>query len=142
MAKNSKLKILFIAGFGPILRDIGASDAFYMNELGLPFKKDGDYRYTAELDGAKHFALWPLSQAAQSCFGSDQWPEDLPAPQGWLEFDVEDVEQATEELASRGYKLLVKARTEPWGQVVTRLLGPEGLLLGITYTPLLRKKSE
>jgi hypothetical protein len=73
MAKNSKLKVLFIAGFGPIVRDIGASDAFYMKELGLPLKKDGDYRYTAELDGAKHFALWPLSQAAQSCFGSDQY---------------------------------------------------------------------
>jgi hypothetical protein len=31
------------------------------------------------------------------------------------------------------------ARKEPWGQVVTRLLGPEGLLVGITYTPLIRK---
>lgn len=135
MAKSSKLKILFVAGFGPVVRDIGASDAFYLNELGLSLKKDGDYRYTAELEGAKHFALWPLSQAAQSCFGRDQWPEELPVPQGWMEFDVEDVEQATQELASRGYKLLVKTRKEPWGQVVTRLLGPEGLLLGSPIRP-------
>jgi hypothetical protein len=27
----------------------------------------------------------------------------------------------------------------PEGQVVTRLLGPEGLLVGITYTPAMRK---
>jgi hypothetical protein len=27
---------------------------------------------------------------------------------------------------------------EPWGQTVTRLLGPEGLLVGITHTPSMR----
>jgi hypothetical protein len=26
-----------------------------------------------------------------------------------------------------------------WGQIVTRLLGPEGLLVGITHTPSMRK---
>jgi hypothetical protein len=26
----------------------------------------------------------------------------------------------------------------PWGQIVTRLLGPEGLLVGITHTPSMR----
>jgi hypothetical protein len=31
--------------------------------------------------------------------------------------------------------LLVKNRKEPWGQSVSRLLSPEGLLLGITVTP-------
>jgi hypothetical protein len=30
-------------------------------------------------------------------------------------------------------------RKEPWGQTVTRLLGPEGLLVGITHTPSMRK---
>jgi hypothetical protein len=108
--------------------------------LGLPFKEEADgYLHTGELDGVKHFALWPLAQAAESCFGTDQWPGDLPVPQGWVEFDVEDIEKATEELKSQGYKLLVATRKEPWGQVVTRLLGPEGLLVGITYTPAMRK---
>lgn len=87
----------------------------------------------------KHFALWPLSQAAQSCFGTDYWPNDVPIPQAWLEMDVEDVEAATEELKSQGYKLLVSARTEPWGQIVTRFLSPEGLLLGLTFTPWMRQ---
>lgn len=80
------------------------------------------------LEGVKHFALWPLAQAAESCFGTDQWPGNVPVPQGWIEFDVEDIEKATAELKSQGYKLLVATRKEPWGQTVTRLLRPEGLL--------------
>ena len=42
------------------------------------------------------------------------------------------------ELEERGYRVLVSARKEPWGQVVTRLLGPEGLLVGLTITPAMR----
>jgi hypothetical protein len=86
----------------------------------------------------KHFALWPLAQATESCFGSDQWPSNLPVPQGWIEFDVGDIDKAAAELKSEGYKLLVAAQKEPWGQAVTRLLGPEGLLVGVTHTPSMR----
>jgi uncharacterized glyoxalase superfamily protein PhnB len=85
--------------------------------------------------------VWPLAQAAESCFGTSEWPQDITRPQAWLEFDVEDVEAATRELEERGYKLLVKNRTEPWGQVVTRLVSPEGLLVGVTRTPWMRDKS-
>jgi hypothetical protein len=86
----------------------------------------------------KHFALWPLSQAAQSCFGKESWPDEIPAPQAWIEFDVDSVEKMTAELESRGYRLLIKDKKEPWGQIVTRLIGPEGLLVGITFTPQMR----
>jgi hypothetical protein len=47
-------------------------------------------------------------------------------------------DRATAELTSQGYKLLVATQKEPWGQTVTRLLGPEGLLVGITHTPSMR----
>ncbi len=108
--------------------------------MSLQFKEDAHgYLYTGALDGVKHFALWPVAQAAESCFCSDQWPNDLPVPQAWIEFDVEDIEKATAELKSQGYKLLVATQTEPWSQVVTRLLGPEGLFVGITHTPPMRK---
>ena len=86
----------------------------------------------------RHFALWPLAEAAQSCFGTNVWPADVAEPHSWLEFDVEDVAVASAHLKKQGYKLLVDARKEPWGQTVTRLLSPEGLLVGITYTPWLR----
>jgi len=68
------------------------------------------------------------------------WPKDVPAPQAWLEFDVESVEKATVELESQGYRMLVKNRKEPWGQTVSRFITPEGLLLGITFTPSMRNQ--
>jgi catechol 2,3-dioxygenase-like lactoylglutathione lyase family enzyme len=140
MTKPKNVDVLFVAGFGPIVRDPLASRRFYSEALGLSFKEESNgYLYTSELDGVKHFALWPLAQAAESCFGADQWPGNLPVPQAWIEFDVADIEKATAELKSQGYKLLVASRKEPWRQTVTRLLGPEGLLVGITHTPALRK---
>ena len=36
-----------------------------------------------------------------------------------------------------GFELLHPARTEPWGQTVTRLLTDDGLIVGISYAPLL-----
>ena len=133
-----KFKVLFVAGFGPILRDASKSYEFYVDALGLSLQRDGDYLHTGELQGVKHLALWPLSQAAQSCFGSDAWPSHFPVPQAWLEFDVDDINQATAELEKRGFTLLTKAQEEPWGQIVTRLLSPEGILVAVTVTPGLR----
>jgi hypothetical protein len=136
------MKVLFIAGFGPIAADVEESRRLYEDALGIEFKvEDGDYRHTENMKGANTFAVWPLAQAAESCFGSSEWPADVPRPQAWLELDVEDVEAATGELEVRGYKLLVRQRTEPWGQVVTRLISPEGLLVGVTVTPWMREKS-
>ncbi len=136
---SGDFNVLFIAGFGPIVQDITESHKFYLDTLGLSFEKDGDYLHTDKLSGVNHFALWPLSQAAQSCFGTDSWPPDLPVPQAWLEFDVDNIDQATAELADRGYTLLTRAQKEPWGQIVTRLLSPEGLLVGVTVTPGMRE---
>jgi catechol 2,3-dioxygenase-like lactoylglutathione lyase family enzyme len=135
------VKVLFIAGFGPIVREAATSSKLYRQILGIPFKEEtGGYLHTEALKGAKSFALWPLSQAAQSCFGKDSWPDEIPSPQAWLEFDVDSVEKATAELESRGYRMLVTNKKEPWGQTVSRFLAPEGLLVGITFTPSLREK--
>ncbi len=134
-------RVLFIAGFGPIDPNIAESRALYADALGITFNEDaGGYLYTGGLQGAKHFALWPLSQAAQSCFGSDSWPNDVPVPQAWLEFEVEDLEKATADLESRGYRMLIKNKKEPWGQTVSRFLSPENLLVAVTFTPSLRKQ--
>lgn len=141
MEQLGSVKVLFIAGFGPIVRDASASRNLYLQALGIGFKEeDGGYLHTEDLNGAKSFALWPLSLAAQSCFGTDSWPAEIPPPQAWLEFDVESVEEATAELESRGHQMLVKNKTEPWGQMVSRFLAPEGLLIGITLTPWMRAK--
>ena len=141
MEGAGNVKVLFVAGFGPIVRDTGESRRLYGEMLGIPFKEEsGDYLHTEALQGAKTFALWPLSQAAQSCFGKDTWPDAVPVPQAWLEFDVDNVEEATGELESRGYQMLIKNKKEPCGQTVTRFISPEGLLVGVAVTPLLREK--
>ena len=134
------MKPSFVAGFGPIVRDVDASRAFWGAGLGIKLEEAAPSYWTNDdLDGVKAFGLWPLSQAAESCFGTDQWPSHLPVPQAWIEFDVANIKSATAQLKSQGYQLLVATRTEPWGQIVTRLLGPEGLLVGITHTPEMRK---
>jgi len=141
MRGTGGVEVLFIAGFGPIDPDVAESRKLYGDGLGIPFKEDaGGYLYTGALQGAKHFALWPLSQAAQSCFGSDSWPDNIPVPQAWLEFEVDSVEKATAELESRGYRMLVKNKKEPWGQTVSRFTSPEGLLVGVTFTPSMREE--
>lgn len=133
------MRVLFVAGFGPIVSDMPAARVFYGDALGLTLEGDDSYLSAShDLEGVKHFALWPLAGAAESCFGSPVWPSDVPTPQGWVEFDVEDVAAATAELEAKGYRVLVSAKQEPWGQTVTRLLSPEGLLVGVTYTPDMR----
>ncbi|WFU09229.1 hypothetical protein QA646_18485 [Rhizobium sp. CB3090] len=142
MEEITNTRVLFIAGFGPIVREAAASRQLYAQTFGIPFKEEkGGYLHTEALNGAKSFALWPLSEAAQTCYGKDSWPSDVPVPQAWIEFDVGNVEKATAELESRGYRMLVKNKREPWGQTVSRFIGPEGLLVGITFTPWMREET-
>jgi catechol 2,3-dioxygenase-like lactoylglutathione lyase family enzyme len=133
------MNVSFVAGFGPIVRDVDSSRAFWGSGLGIELREAAPSYWTNDdLEGVKAFALWPLAQAAESCFGADAWPEEIPAPQAWLELDVESpeaVSAAAAELEAAGHRLLRGAREEPWGQTTSRLLSPEGLLVGVTYTP-------
>jgi catechol 2,3-dioxygenase-like lactoylglutathione lyase family enzyme len=135
------MKVLFVAGFAPIVADRDASTAFYDQALDLPLHtaEDNDYTATDKLDGLKHFGLWPLSDAAEACFGSKEWPADVPVPQASIEFDVDDVDAAAAELDASGYALLHEPRTMPWGQRIVHVLSPENLLIGLTYTPWMRE---
>ena len=140
------MKVAFVAGFGPIVKDTDASRAFWGEGLGIGLEESSPGYWTNDdLEGMKAFALWPLSQAAEACFGKDAWPADLPEPQAWMELDLEtadDVGPATAEMAGRGYRILVDSKLEPWGQTVSHLLSPEGILMGIVYTPWLHKTGE
>ena len=130
MQRAANLRVLFVVGFGPIVHETGESRKLYRDALTIPFKEESDgYLHTEALAGAKTFALWPLSQVAQSCFGKDSWPENIPVPQAWLEFDVDNVDEATAALEAKGYRMLVRNKKEPWGQTVSRFLAPEGLLI-------------
>ena len=76
------MKASFVAGFGPIVRDMDASRAFWGSGLGI----------------------------------------ELRGP-------------AVAELEAAGHRILRDAHEEPWGQTTSRLLSPEGVLVGVTYTP-------
>jgi catechol 2,3-dioxygenase-like lactoylglutathione lyase family enzyme len=130
------MDIQFVASVAPIVQDAAASRTFYRDGLGLSFEgEEGEYVFTQKLDGTKHFGLWPLSEAATACFGSTEWPAEVPVPQASIEFEVADVAAAAAELTAKGHRLIHDARTEPWGQVTARLLSPDGLLVAVCYTP-------
>jgi extradiol dioxygenase family protein len=96
------MDVQFVTSFAPIVRDTESSRSFYGNDLGLSFEgKEGDYVFTHELEGTKHFGLWPLSEAAAACFGTTEWPSEIPVPQASIEFEVSDVAAAASELAAR-----------------------------------------
>jgi catechol 2,3-dioxygenase-like lactoylglutathione lyase family enzyme len=130
------MDVQFLTSIAPIVPDPEASRSFYGDALGLSFEgQGGDYVFTHELEGTKHFGLWPLSEAANACFGTSEWPAEVPAPQASIEFEVANVAAAAAELTAKGYRLIHDARTEPWGQITARLLSPEGLLVAVCYTP-------
>jgi hypothetical protein len=137
--EENALKVSFVAGFGPITADPAASRVFWAQDLGIGLEElSPDYWVSDKLEGVRHFGLWPLAQAAEATFGADQWPADIPAPHAWIELDVDSADAvvpAVAEMARAGHRVLREAHEEPWGQTTSRLLSPEGLLIGITFTP-------
>lgn len=137
------MKFGFVAGFGPIVRDVGDSKQFWADAGFALSEIAPDYYGDDDNEGVKAFALWPLAQAAENTFGTTDWPADLPIPQAWIELDVESanaVAQAASDMVSKGHRLIREAREEPWKQTTARLLSPEGLLVGISYTPWMHKE--
>jgi hypothetical protein len=136
------MKALFIASFGIISSHPQANKKLFVDDLGLPLEdpQNDGYLHSEKIGGAKHFGLWPLTQAAQACFGTDTWPSSHPVPQTSVEFEVADaksVEDAAAELQAKDHRLLHATRTEPWGQTVARLQTKEGAIVGISYAPWL-----
>jgi catechol 2,3-dioxygenase-like lactoylglutathione lyase family enzyme len=137
------MRVSFVTGFGPVVRDVESSRAFWGRGLGIALERLApNYYATEKLEGVNAFTLWPLDDAAASCFGTDSWPEDVPAPQAWMEVDVEShqaVRDAVAELEAAGNRVLRGTRGEPEGRTTARLLTPEGLLVGIAHTPWMHR---
>ena len=135
------MDVLFISSVSIVTPDPPESRKLFVDALGLPLTAaaEGDeYYFSEHVGGSKHFGVWPLTEAAQACFGRPDWPTDKPVPQLSLEFEVASeaaVAEAAHELEARGYGLLHQPRTEPWGQTVARLLSLEGAIVGISFAP-------
>jgi catechol 2,3-dioxygenase-like lactoylglutathione lyase family enzyme len=129
--------VQFLSTVAVITADPEKSRELFVDALGLPLEGD-DYAHSERIQGVKHFGVWPLAQAAQACFGTEDWPADKPVPQVSIEFDVENpeaVEAAAQELEARGFQLAHGAREEPWGQTVARLVSSQGAIIGISFVP-------
>jgi catechol 2,3-dioxygenase-like lactoylglutathione lyase family enzyme len=140
--RSTPMKIEFLSTIAVVTADPSTSRRLYVDTLGLPLEAgvDGEYFHSEQLAGVKHFGVWPLSQAADACFGAAEWPADRPVPQISVEFDVADadaVRAAADELVAAGYEILHPVREEPWGQTVVRLQSPEGAIMGVSYAPSL-----
>src|SRR5262249_30794101 len=136
-----QMNVVFITSVAVVAADPPQSRKLFMDALGLPLEGEGDGYYSSgSIPGSKHFGVWPLADAAQACFCTPQWPAGRVVPQASIEFEVADgdaVAAAGGELERAGFELLHPARTEPWGQTVTRLLTGDGLIVGISYAPSL-----
>ena len=139
------MNIEFLSTVAMISPDPSASRRLYVGTLGLPLEgHGGDYVHSEQIAGCKSFGIWPLSEAAEACFGTPHWPVERPVPQASIEFDVTDaaaVGPAARELELAGYELLHGPRREPWGQTVARLQSLEGAIVGISYTPVLHEQA-
>jgi catechol 2,3-dioxygenase-like lactoylglutathione lyase family enzyme len=137
------MDVKFISSVSIITADPDRSRKLFLDGLGLPLhpaSPGDDYFFSEEVSGSKHFGIWPLSQAAQACFGTPDWPTDTTIPQISIEFEVANADavgQAAAELEGQGFALLHTSRTEPWGQTVARLLTADGAIVGISYAPWL-----
>jgi catechol 2,3-dioxygenase-like lactoylglutathione lyase family enzyme len=133
------MDVQFITSVAVITPDPAISRGLYVDALALPLTTEGDgYLHSEGIDGSRSFGVWPLTQAAQACFGSVDWPSDRPVPQVSIEFELANpdaVRVAAEELKGKGFTLLHEARAQPWGQTVARLQSIEGAIIGLSYAP-------
>jgi catechol 2,3-dioxygenase-like lactoylglutathione lyase family enzyme len=133
------MDVLFVASVAVVAADPPQSRKLFIDALGLPLEGEGDGYYSSgSIPGSNHFGVWPLSEAAEACFGTPEWPAGRAVPQASIEFEVADAEAvaaAGDELQRAGFELLHPARAEPWGQTVARLLTEDGLIVGISYAP-------
>jgi hypothetical protein len=83
------MNIEFLSTVAVITPDPPASRKLYLATIGLPLGGD-EYLHSEQVAGCKSFGIWPLSQAAEACFGTPQWPADRPTPQISIQFDVAD----------------------------------------------------
>ena len=141
------MNIVFISSVSLISSVGSQTKDLLIKGCGLPLEPsqpDPNYVFSERIEGSKHFGVWPLSQAAEACFGQSQWPAQHPVPQVSIELEVGNAEAVTaaeSELRAQGYHLLHATRTEPWGQTVCRLLSAEGAILGISFAPWLHTAS-
>jgi hypothetical protein len=87
----------------------------------------------------KAFPLAATSESLRRCLrplshvlAKTPVPTIIPGPQAWLELDVDNVENATANLESRGYRMLSKTRKSPGAKRSVASSHRKELLVGVS----------
>jgi hypothetical protein len=103
------MNVRFVASVAVVAADPPQSRRLFIDALGLPLEGEGDGYYSSgSIPGSKHFGVWPLSEAAQACFGTPEWPADRVVPQASIEVEGDDAEAvaaAGSEIQRGGFEL-------------------------------------
>lgn len=140
------MNVLFVAGFAVISNKQSEDLRLFVDVLGLPLRPpmsvpDSEYRYSEGIAGVKHFGVWPLSEAAHACFGTETWPATHPIPQSTIEFEVDDVEAAAAELHREGYGLVTRSERSRGGKSSLAFNRQMASCLGSAPHPIWRTRS-
>jgi len=81
------MDVQFITSIAMITPDPSVSRRLYVDALGLALTAEADgYVHSEDIDGCKSFRLWPLTQAAEACVCTPDWPAHRPVPQASVKF--------------------------------------------------------
>ena len=130
--------IRHFAGVAEIVEDFDAAARFYKDALGLEVEGVGEGYATVDMPGLLHFGIWSRATAAEATFGSADAAERVPLGYA-IAFEVDSVEEWGQGVGAKGVELLHSAKTEPWGQVTARFLGPGSGLCEAAETPWARE---
>ena len=134
--------IRHISAIAEVVDDVDAAVEFYRDVLGLTVEHQPGGGYaTVEITGALHFSIWSRSAAAVATFGDEDAVDCIPLGFS-VEFEVDSVSDATDAISERGWQVVQRAKTEPWGQVTSRFMLPSGMLGGFSETPWARRISQ
>ena len=131
--------IRHISAIAEVVDDVDAAVEFYRDVLGLivEHQPGGGYA-TVEISGALHFSIWSRSAAAEATFGDKVAIDRIPLGFS-VEFEVDSVNDATDAIGERGWRVVQPAKAESWGQSTSRFMLPSGMLGGFSETPWARR---
>ena len=80
------MDIRLVASFAVITTDPALVKVIFVETIGLPLRPpvsvpNSEYVSSEDVAGAQHCGVWPLNEAAQTCFGLDTWRDTHPVPQ-------------------------------------------------------------
>ena len=77
------MDVKFVTSVAVISPDPVVSRGLYLDALGLPLATESDgYLHSEDIEGCKSFGVWPLTPAAEACFGGPVWSRRRAAYSG------------------------------------------------------------